>query len=89
MPPKPGSKVVVAMSGGVDFSVAAALLHEQGFDVTGLMLRLWADPDTEFENRCCASNAVALAGRVAEQIAISRFTSSTRRSFSAARSSRR
>jgi tRNA-specific 2-thiouridylase len=65
-----GSKVVVAMSGGVDSSAAAALLREQGFDVTGLMLRLWADPDTEFENRCCASNAVALAGRVAEQLDI-------------------
>jgi tRNA-specific 2-thiouridylase len=35
-----------------------------------LMLGLWADPDTEFENRCCASNAVALARRVAEQLAI-------------------
>jgi tRNA-specific 2-thiouridylase len=58
------------MSGGVDSSVAAALLREQGFDVTGLMLRLWADPDTEFENRCCASNALALARRVAEQIDI-------------------
>jgi tRNA-uridine 2-sulfurtransferase len=58
------------MSGGVDSSVAAALLREQGCDVTGVMLRLWADPDTEFENRCCASNAVALARRVAEQLAI-------------------
>ncbi|MBN2086245.1 MAG: tRNA 2-thiouridine(34) synthase MnmA [Anaerolineales bacterium] len=67
---KPPARVVVAMSGGVDSSVAAALLREQGFDVTGLMLRLWADPDAEFENRCCASNAVALAGRVAGQLAI-------------------
>ena len=70
MPAKPPAKVVVAMSGGVDSSAAAALLRKQGFDVTGLMLRLWADPDTEFENRCCASNAVALAGRVAEQLEI-------------------
>ena len=36
-------RVVVAMSGGVDSSVAAALLVEQGFDVVGLMLRLWAE----------------------------------------------
>jgi tRNA-specific 2-thiouridylase len=70
MPVKPGCKIVVAMSGGVDSSVAAALLREQGFEVTGLMLHLWADPETEFENRCCASNAVALARRVAEQLAI-------------------
>ncbi len=58
------------MSGGVDSSVAAALLLEQGCEVTGLMLGLWTDPDTEFENRCCASNAVALARRVAEQLSI-------------------
>jgi tRNA-specific 2-thiouridylase len=64
------NRVVVAMSGGVDSSVAAALLREQGHDVTGLMLRLWADPETEFENRCCASNAIALARRVAEQLSI-------------------
>jgi tRNA-specific 2-thiouridylase len=70
MSAKPGSKVVVAMSGGVDSSAVTALLREQGFEVTGLMLRLWADPETEFENRCCASNAVALAGRVAEQLDI-------------------
>jgi tRNA-specific 2-thiouridylase len=70
MSAKPAVKVLIAMSGGVDSSAAAALLREHGFDVTGLMLRLWADPDTEFENRCCASNAVALAGRVAEQLDI-------------------
>ncbi len=58
------------MSGGVDSSVAAALLLEQGYDVVGLMLGLWADPDAEFENRCCASNSVALARRVAEQLGI-------------------
>jgi tRNA-specific 2-thiouridylase len=58
------------MSGGVDSSVAAALLREQGYDVSGIMLSLWADPDAEFENRCCASKAVALARRVADRLGI-------------------
>ena len=46
-------KVVVAMSGGVDSSVAAALLKQQGYDVTGMMLRLWSEPGKEESNRCC------------------------------------
>ena len=37
------TRVVVAMSGGVDSSVAAALLVEQGYEVIGIMLRLWAE----------------------------------------------
>ena len=59
------SKVVVAMSGGVDSSVAAALLKQQGHAVTGMMLRLWSEPGKEDSNRCCTPDAMAGARRVA------------------------
>jgi tRNA-specific 2-thiouridylase len=60
--------VVVAMSGGVDSSVAAALLVEQGYRVIGMMLRLWSEPGAQAENRCCTPDAMALARRVAAQL---------------------
>ncbi len=62
-------RVVVAMSGGVDSSVAAALLVEQGYEVVGLMLRLWAEPGGA-ANRCCTPDAVADARRVAAALGI-------------------
>jgi tRNA-specific 2-thiouridylase len=64
------AKVVVAMSGGVDSSVAAALLKEQGYDVTGMMLRLWSQPGKEESNRCCTLDSQLLARRVANKLDI-------------------
>jgi tRNA-uridine 2-sulfurtransferase len=63
-------KVVVAMSGGVDSSVAAALLKQQGYDVIGMMLRLWSEPGKEESNRCCTPDAMAQARRVAGMLDI-------------------
>ena len=57
-------QVVVAMSGGVDSSVAAALLLEQGYSVVGVMMRLWSEPGSECDNRCCTPEAADLARRV-------------------------
>jgi tRNA-specific 2-thiouridylase len=64
------SRVVIAMSGGVDSSVAAALLVEQGHDVIGIMLRLWSEPGREDSNRCCAPDSMALARRIAARLEI-------------------
>ena len=63
-------KVVVAMSGGVDSSVAAALLKEQGYEVIGMMLRLWSEPGKEDSNRCCTPDSMAQARRVAAKLNI-------------------
>jgi tRNA-specific 2-thiouridylase len=61
------------MSGGVDSSVAAALLVQQGYDVVGMMMRLWSEPSqglTRPANRCCTPDQMADARRVADLLRI-------------------
>ena len=64
-------KVLVAMSGGVDSSVAASLLKEQGFEITGSMLRFWPDdrPAGAFD-LCCSPDAAYDARRIADKIEV-------------------
>ena len=67
------SKVVVGMSGGVDSSVAAWLLQQQGHEVMGITMQLWQDEDAQeaAENGgCCGLKAVEDARRVAWQLGI-------------------
>lgn len=68
MSPVHGTRVVVGMSGGVDSSVAAALLKRQGYEVIGVMLRLWSE--SGLENRCCAPDAQIEARQTAGQLEI-------------------
>ena len=61
-------RVVIGMSGGVDSSVAAAVLKEQGYEVVGVTMRLWDGENSD--GSCCSSSAVEDAKRVANELGI-------------------
>jgi len=67
-------KVIVAMSGGIDSSVAAALLRRVGFDVIGVFMKFWMAPEKDglvgAWNRCCSPEAEARARKVAKILKI-------------------
>ena len=70
--PKKDTKVVVAMSGGVDSSVVAALMKQEGYDVKGITLKLYDYSKQSREGRqCCAGQDIMDAKRVSEKINIS------------------
>ena len=77
-------KVVVGMSGGVDSSVAAYLLKEQGYDVIGVTMQIWQDEETTIQEEnggCCGLTAVDDARRVAAQIGIPYYVMNFKKEF--------
>ncbi|MDP2855618.1 MAG: tRNA 2-thiouridine(34) synthase MnmA [bacterium] len=79
-------RVVVAMSGGVDSSVAAALLKEAGFEVIGVFMKFWTPRQTRgkqnrIENKCCSVEAQADARQVAAKLKIPFYTVNAEKEF--------
>lgn len=77
-------KVVIGMSGGVDSSVAAWLLKEQGYDVIGVTMQIWQDEDEEVQQEnggCCGLSAVDDARRVAFQLGIPYYVMNFKKEF--------
>jgi len=81
-PPRSRERVLVAMSGGVDSSVAAALLVAQGYDVVGATMKLFCH-DTDLPDRpCCSLDSVNDARRVCEQLGIPHYVLNMESAFS-------
>jgi tRNA-specific 2-thiouridylase len=74
-------RVLVAMSGGVDSSVAAALLVEQGFDVVGATMKLFCHGDDIVDRPCCSLDSVNDARRVCESLGVPHYVLNLERPF--------
>ena len=77
-------RVVVAMSGGVDSSVAAYLLHRDGYEVIGVTMRLWSTDDDDISpdhQGCCSIEDIEDARRVCQTLGAPHYVMDVRREF--------
>src|SRR3989339_238234 len=78
-------KIIVAMSGGVDSSVAAHILKKQGHELIGVFLHFWKDSDMggggRIENKCCSLEALMDARRVCRKIGMPLYTTNFSEEF--------
>ncbi|MDF2614818.1 MAG: mnmA [Clostridia bacterium] len=82
MPKEARPKVVIGMSGGVDSSVAAYLLKEQGYDVIGMTMQIWQkDAEADKDGGCCGLSAVDDARRVCQKLDIPHYVMNFRDDF--------
>jgi tRNA-specific 2-thiouridylase len=76
------AKIMVAMSGGVDSSLVAALLHEAGHDITGITMHLWDGDDERLaESLCCSQEMAESARRVCAQLGVPYYVFNYQREF--------
>ncbi len=81
---KQGEKIVVGMSGGVDSSMALALLKEQGWDVAGVSLKLpvWKSCNNILkENVCCTQESLSLAEKVCKKLKVPYYVFDAKKEF--------
>lgn len=82
------NRVIVAMSGGVDSSVAAALLHSKGYDVIGITMKTWGFMEVggapKHESGCCSLDAIYDAKNVAQKFGFPHYTVDFTKAFEAA-----
>lgn len=77
----PGKRVVVAMSGGVDSSVAAAILKDEGYEIIGVTMQIWPPDSVDSYSGCCGLGAIEDARKVAHKLGIRHYVMDFREIF--------
>jgi tRNA-specific 2-thiouridylase len=74
-------KICIAMSGGIDSSVTAALLKKQGYDCIGVFMKFWIEKEIKIENKCCSVEAYNDARKVANKLGFRLYTLNFKQPF--------